>query len=108
DSGRAGNAVNFHAAEVEYEAVTQRRIDVVTVIRRGQLRRGPERSFANGVAYIVRQRARRPMAKSCQARERQRIVGIGAGADAAFSKHDVAGVDIQLSRRDACETRRKT
>src|ERR1035437_2664674 len=36
DAGLAGDAVDFHAAKIEYEAVTYRRIDVVLVVRGSQ------------------------------------------------------------------------
>ncbi len=64
---------------------------MVLIVRSRQLRRRPERGFANGMTDIVRQRTRRPVAERRNARERHRVIGIGARADTTFLEEDIIG-----------------
>ena len=46
DAHAAGVAIDFHTADIEYEAIGKRRVDVIVGIRRGELFRRPENRFA--------------------------------------------------------------
>ena len=61
DAHRAGDAVDLDAAEIENEAVAERRVDAVVLGRRGQLRRRPEHGLAQRL-IVLRRACRAPSA----------------------------------------------
>ena len=58
-----GGAIDLHAAEIEDEAVAERGVDAILIVRRRQFRWRPEHGLANGLTGVVRKGARRPMAE---------------------------------------------
>src|SRR6202035_6153808 len=89
------------AAEIEDEAVAQRRVDMVFFVRGGQLRRAPEDGFADGMSDPVGQCGWRPVAERRDAGKRYFVVGIALRGDAATGERDIVYFGIQLARGDA-------
>ena len=58
-----GVAIDLDRADVEDEAVAKRAVDLVGLVRRGELRRRPEHRLAQRRRLARRQRPRRPMAR---------------------------------------------
>src|SRR5260370_33138267 len=78
-----GRPIDFDAAEIEDEAVAQRRVDMVFFVRGGQLRRAPENGFADRLSDPVGQCAWRPVAERRDRGKRNFVSGTGFRADAA-------------------------
>src|SRR5260370_5918769 len=95
-----GRPIDFDAAEIEDEAVAQRRVDMVFFVRGGQLRRAPENGFADRLSDPVGQCAWRPVAERRDAGKRYFVVGIAFRADAATGERDIVDFDVQLARGD--------
>ena len=102
DAHRAGDAVDLDAAEIENEAVAERRIDFVFFGRRRQFRRRPEHGLAQRLVSSGH-KARRPVAGGGEPRERHGVVGIAARAHAAAGEFDLVCRDIELRRRHRAE-----
>ena len=71
--------------------------------RRLELAAATTRRFPQGRRHAFRQHHRRPVRGAGDAREGQRVVGIGAAADLAVGELDIAGEDVELLRRDGGE-----
>ena len=97
----AGYLIDLDAAEIENKTVTQRAVDLIGVGRRGEFRRRPEHRLADRLTELGGDRARRPMPGRREARERQRIIGIGPRGDAAAGKYDFGRRHVELRRRHA-------
>ena len=82
DAHRARDAIDLDAAEIEDEAVAERRIDLVGVGRRGQLRRRPEYGLADRL-ICRRERARRPMAVAARRAKWNALSGLPRAATRA-------------------------
>ena len=103
DAHGAAGAVDLDAAEIEDEAVAERRIDLVGFGRRGQFRRRPERRLAQRL--IVR-RGTVPGDQCAVAATRpngDRVVGVADGAHLAAGELDLVRRDIELGGGDALE-----
>src|SRR5579872_2771382 len=74
-------AIDLDAAEVENKSVTQRRVDVISLIGRGELGWRPEHGLPDGVRDAVRQRGGRPMTERSYARKGNLVVGVALRPD---------------------------
>src|SRR5579863_7966074 len=101
-----GGPVDLDAAEVKDKAVAKRGVDVILLVRRGQLRRGPEHGFANRVSDTVGQRRRRPMTQPRDTGERKLVVRIALRSDMAADECDILDLRVQLAGGDARQSLR--